>query len=179
MEHAAKANNWTDSEIASQVTFAMEGKPLTWIRAVKEEDEIRSEANKISVSWKKLKVAFLERFQPISKTMEKRRVLKALQMTDKETPREFLDRCKVQLYTLKAHVTYDERMKEGWKSSFDDEVLLTFIGGLKEEIRNKIEEDASLDDLEKVLKTASGPCHATKTPSKQPPTGSNDQCQFY
>ena len=169
IEQAIQANRWDDETAASHITFAMEGKALTWMRALKEEDALKANGDKVTTKWSKLKVVFLERFAPTSKTMEKRQILKSLIMTDKESPREFLDRCKVALYTLRAHVPAAERKKDGWKKTFDDEVLLTFIGGLKEPIREKIEENASLDDIEKVLKEATA-IYSTRTPRNAPPT---------
>ena len=100
--------------------------------------------------------------------MEKRAILKQLIMKESENPNDFLDRCKVQLYALKEHLPEEQRLTDAWQASFEDEVLLAFIAGLKENIRVKIEEDGNLDSLSAVLKAANSIYNAHD--STKPPT---------
>ena len=58
VEQAVTANKWSDRDTAAQVILALDGKPLTWIRAIKDADNSRAEEDKIAESWKKLKPAF-------------------------------------------------------------------------------------------------------------------------
>ena len=166
VDEASKTNSWTSEQTAANVILALEGRALTWIRGIKEQDAQRSDETKIATNWERLHREFIKRFAPAQTTVHKRAILRKLQMTNEETPQDFYDRCIVQMYALKEHVPTAERT-QGWIKSFEDEILLAFLGGLKEEIRTKLEEDPSLATKDRMLETATAIYNAHDTTKPQ------------
>jgi hypothetical protein len=148
VDYARKIGNWSDANTARYVILALQGKALTWVQILINEDSAALD------SWKALKPLFKARFHCARTMCEKAALRLSLVQKESESVLDFLDRCRAAEDILMSGVPVPEGAdKVVFQLFYNNDVILNFVSGLKPAIQERVI-DAGGDSLETIKESA-------------------------
>ena len=160
LEHAKAVNAWTDKQTANAATEHFRARANTWrdLLAMGTAEEVEAVDN-----WPRLKALFLARFESKKTAMQRCNMIMGLNQGPNERGQDFFDRVshavKKCMWGKITASGEDAQRLQGNRDVMDEMILITFVNGLRPEIRTWVEstttdEEPTLEDIKKTALAA-------------------------